>query len=338
VVVLATALPFIRTGRWWVRVCDFPRLQLAAVGLATLAPLLARGPETAAGWLLAAALAAAVAYQTYRILPYTPLYPTTVLESRNPAPERRLRLLIANVLMGNRRSGDLLELVRATDPDLLLAVETDAFWVDQLAALDRDYAHRVKHPQSNFYGMLLLSKLELRDVRLRFLMDEDVPSIAARLVLRCGDEVDFYAVHPRPPRAFQSSSDRDAELLVVGREVRRRGEPAIVAGDLNDVAWSHVTRLFRRVSNLLDPRIGRGLYASFNAHYPLLRWPLDHIFFADEFRLVRLERQRHIGSDHFPMLAELSYEPEGAAEQEARRMLSGDRRMMRRKIRAGGTD
>ena len=102
VVVLATALPFIRTGRWWVRVCDFPRLQLAAVGLATLAPLLARGPETAAGWLLAAALAAAVAYQSYRILPYTPLYPTTVLESRNPAPERRLRLLIANVLMGNR--------------------------------------------------------------------------------------------------------------------------------------------------------------------------------------------------------------------------------------------
>ncbi|HEU0199884.1 MAG TPA: endonuclease/exonuclease/phosphatase family protein, partial [Burkholderiaceae bacterium] len=78
---------------------------------------------------------------------------------------------------------------------------------------------------------------------------------------------------------------------------------------------SHVTRLFRRVSDTLDPRIGRRLYASFNARRPLLRWPLDHIFFSEEFRLVRLERQRYIGSDHFPMLVEVSYEPEGAAEQ-----------------------
>jgi hypothetical protein len=45
---------------------------------------------------------------------------------------------------------------------------------------------------------------------------------------------------------------------------------------------------------------------------------------------VRLRRMGFIGSDHFPMLDELSYEPEGAAEQEARKMRRGDRRMMRR--------
>ena len=87
---------------------------------------------------------------------------------------------------------------------------------------------------------------------------------------------------------------------MVGREIRERSEPAVVAGDLNDVAWSHVTRLFRRVSDTLDPRIGRRLYASFNARRPLLRWPLDHIFFTEDFRLVRLERMGFIGSDHFP--------------------------------------
>ena len=51
VVVLATVLPFIRRGWWWVRVCDFPRLQLFVLGLAVLAPLLAHGPESSAdGW------------------------------------------------------------------------------------------------------------------------------------------------------------------------------------------------------------------------------------------------------------------------------------------------
>ena len=164
-------------------------------------------------------------------------------------------------------------------------------------------------------------------------MDDDVPSIVARLALRCGDETDFYALHPRPPHAFQASTDRDAEILVVGREIRERGEPAIVAGDLNDVAWSHVTRLFRRLSDMLDPRIGRGLYATFNARRPLLRWPLDHIFFTEDFRVVRLERMGFIGSDHYPILVELSYEPELADEQEARAMVRGDRAMVRRKIR-----
>ena len=40
-----------------------------------------------------------------------------------------------------------------------------------------------------------------------------------------------------------------------------------------------------------------------------------------------------IGSDHFPILVELSYEPELADEQEARAMVPGDRAMVRRKLR-----
>ncbi len=48
-----------------------------------------------------------------------------------------------------------------------------------------------------------------------------------------------------------------------------------------------------------------------------MRWPLDHIFFSEEFRLDRLKRMGFIGSDHFPMLIELSYEPEAVGEQEA---------------------
>jgi hypothetical protein len=56
-----------------------------------------------------------------------------------------------------------------------------------------------------------------------------------------------------------------------------------------------------------------------------MRWPLDHIFFDPEFRLVRLERLREIGSDHFPILPDLSFEPQGVEEHEARSEMPGDR-------------
>ena len=92
---------------------------------------------------------------------------------------------------------------------------------------------------------------------------------------------------------------------------------AIVCGDLNDVAWSQTTRLFQRVSRLLDPRVGRGLYATFHADYPFARWPLDHLFHDETFALRRLDVLESIGSDHFPIYVQLLHDPALARHHEA---------------------
>ena len=124
-------------------------------------------------------------------------------------------------------------------------------------------------------------------------------------------------MHPKPPVPTEDddSRKRDAEIVLVGREVKKSTYPVIVAGDFNDVAWSRTTLLFQEVSGLLDPRIGRGFYNTFHAKYKLLRWPLDHVFHSNHFKLVKLERLPHINSDHFPMGAILSFEPENEYEQ-----------------------
>ena len=67
------------------------------------------------------------------------------------------------------------------------------------------------------------------------------------------------------------------------------------------MAWSRTTRLFQRISGLLDPRVGRYFMNTFHADYPLLRWSLDHIFHSTDFALVDMKRLAHIGSDHFPI-------------------------------------
>ena len=179
---------------------------------------------------------------------------------------------------------------------------------------------RLAQPLDNTYGMLCYSKLELIEPELRFLLKPGMPSLRTGLRLRSGERVTFYGLHPEPPAPDEADTSlpRDAEL----RDGRARGRrwpsrPAIVAGDLNDVAWSHTSRLFRRISRMLDPRIGRGMFNSFHARYWCLRWPLDHVFVSDDFVLHAIRRLPAFGSDHFPILITLAYAPKAAVAQEA---------------------
>lgn len=329
----ATVLSRIRSARWWVRFADFPRVQLAVMLAVVLAAQVATGgvagvPDA----IFVLAVGAALVEQVAQIFPYTPLAPKEVATARRNDDDGAISILISNVLMENRRAGDLLALVRETDPDVVLAVETDAWWSRQLEVLDGDYPHSLKHPQDNYYGMLFFSRLDLRAAEIRFLAEAAIPSVRAQIRLRSGFWITFYGLHPRPPQPREDTHQRDAEILIVGEEIAARGEPSIVAGDLNDVAWSYTTRLFQRVSGMLDPRRGRGTFSTYHARYPIFRWPLDHIFHDACFALVRLERLRSIGSDHFPVFAALRFEPRAEPHQKPPAADADDHREARARI------
>ncbi|MBM6551864.1 endonuclease/exonuclease/phosphatase family protein [Marinomonas ostreistagni] len=318
--VIATLGPMFRISHWIVRSGDFPRLQLAM-----LAALLVLAQcawldltQLSTGIMILAALGC-LAVQLWWVLPYTPLLPKEVKTAKPSVTEAKITILTSNVLTPNRQADKLIALVKQYQPDVLVTLESDQWWEDQLSVLEESMPYTVKCPLENLYGMHVYSKLPMADTSLSFLVEEDVPSVHTTLKLNNGRVIRAHFLHPAPPSPTENteSDERDAEIEIVGRSVAESDMPVIVTGDLNDVAWSKTTRLFRKVSGLLDPRIGRGVFCTFHADYAFLRWPLDHVFHSKHFTLGFMKRMPSIGSDHFPLLTQLALSPEYGADQQA---------------------
>lgn len=291
---------------WWFRGADFPRLQILALGIITFfAMLFVLSDWNLSTELLFLGLVAAIAYQLKMVLPYTPLWRKQVKKVKKAQlnPEQQISLLVANVLTPNHKYHLLLEQIEILKPDLVLTLESNAEWQQALSPIEDDYPFRVAVPLENLYGMHLYSRLPLNDTEVKFILSDEIPSIHTAVTLPSGVQVQLYCLHPKPPSPTEAkdSTLRDAELLIVGDQIEDIDQSCIVMGDLNDVAWSRTTRLFQRISGLLDPRVGRYFMNTFHADYPLLRWSLDHIFHSTDFGLVDMKRLPHIGSDHFPV-------------------------------------
>lgn len=320
-VIFVTVWGWLRLDNWWVRAVEFPRIQILVLGLTAWLGMMLFWPQwQSKHWALFTALSVSLGFQLRMVLPYTRVWKKEVQTAKNnpDTDTHQIKIMVSNVLTPNNDTQKLVDLVNDKQPDILITLESDKKWEKALSVIEEDYPYTVKVPLDNLYGMHLYSKLELIDPEVKYLMIDDIPSIHSQLRLQTGRVIWLYCLHPMPPSPTEAdkSTTRDAELLMVGQHIKKNKQTAILAGDLNDVAWSRTTRRFQRISGLLDPRIGRHFINTFHVKYPFLRWALDHIFHSACFTVVDIKRMPSVGSDHFPVLTTLQYEPEEASKQE----------------------
>lgn len=301
---------------WYLKILSFPRLQLLILLLICVLLTLAfyyRKSFMSIFFLLG--LIVSLSLQTYILSPYLPFAPTAAASASESSNDRNsLRVMVANVLIKNRRVDDLLAIVAKKDPTLFLAMEVDTWWTRQLGPLHTKYPHRISYPTDNAYGMVLYSKLPLEESEILFLNQDSIPAFRAKIKLADGSVVQLLTIHPVPPKPSQypdNVGEEEVALMKAGRLIAAGPPlPTLAMGDLNDVGWSYNSRRFEALSGLKDLRCGRGLYNTFDARSFFMRWPLDYIYVSKEFKVRKLERLSDFGSDHFPYFAELVLGPE----------------------------
>lgn len=308
----AILIPRLGGQLWWVQSLNFAQVQFAILLIVvTVAAFFLLDMKARVAQVLVAALVACGAYQASFLLPYTPFAAKEARSASSCPADNRLRILTLNVLRGNDNSAPVLNLVRSIKPDLFLAQETDPAWKRALQPLKNDYPYVVDAARDGYWGMMLFSRLPLANTEVRYLVEDYVPSIRTGVRLPSGAAATFYGLHPKPPLGNSIVARGDAEILLAGREIRQGAAPAVLAGDLNDVPWSHTLQRFQRESGMRDPRVGRGLYPSYKTNAPLMRWPIDHVFVSPSVRISGYEKLADVGSDHFPVLATLCLHSNG---------------------------
>lgn len=237
--------------------------------------------------------------------------PTTIAAGHDVATP--LRILSMNISTATAGYPQVVELIRAREPDIVFMSEVRA---DLVALLQSELGDQFPVFHAEPSRMTLGVAILARDpsVQVQTLSAEANIGRMQRRYLRAdfvwdGTPVTLVGIHPLPPILREWALGRNREIALMGTLAQAAGHPFILVGDLNASPWSLAMRRLiadtdlRYAANGYGIRptwlLGRGFVGS------LLGSPLDHILVSPEWKVVGYTEAGDISSDHVPLQADL---------------------------------
>lgn len=226
------------------------------------------------------------------------------------AGDRIITVVSANLSESPRAVRSAVAQAQALDADLLwwseFPRELDPETRSRVGALDADYPFGFEMPADDGRDLRFLSRYPLRS-RETF----EPPQTTGRPALKLTFEVEgrlltVFALHTHPPTSAWSLEARNATLDWLQQELARHEGYALVLGDLNTSVFAPRFEELVAVSGLDCRSPWHCAVASWPSFVPFLLTPIDHILAGGGAEVVSLRRGRFTGSDHFPVVAEVS--------------------------------
>jgi endonuclease/exonuclease/phosphatase (EEP) superfamily protein YafD len=216
-----------------------------------------------------------------------------VWDEENPTPEK------------------LLEFAQAARPDLLLVVDAQSSrWREVLAGLGGLYPYRAPQDWREGAPVILFSRLPIVAAR-----EKPMAGRAPRLVSEVeigGRKLAIVGVHPSSPspNGPRNSRLRNRQLDDIAAGLGRVDQPVIVLGDFNTTPWSPHFRDLVDETGLRNAADGQGWIGTWPSWFWPARIPIDHVLLRGPLGVASFRRGPFIGSDHFPVLADLRLRPD----------------------------
>jgi len=241
-----------------------------------------------------------IAYHASAIMPW---YITDTHDDNKPVAE--FVVIQSNLQHGNQQYDKLFKLVEQASPDLLVLLEVDEAWQKELHVLDHRYPFQQVIPRHDNFGIAILSRWPLHNIKVLQLDPMFTPSIQADVAM--GEHtITLLATHPVPPinqQLYLARNEQFNNISLLANQ--RRQYPMMIIGDFNSSMWSDDYQILLQGSGLKNVRQGFGILPTWPVNIPPLMIPLDHTLISSGLRTLSVHTGTEIGSDHLPLVMRL---------------------------------
>lgn len=302
--VLGAAATILAEAWWLLDLATHHRLQYLAAALLLAVVALILRPR----WLAIPALAVAGLHAAV-------VYPHIAPLSRSAAATSPagpvLRVMTINVRWSNRRYDAVATFIRETNADIVVMQEAVLRWKTALPRIAAAYPHVWPPDWRDGAKVIVFSRHPFLAPRTVYpvkrgfpfyVMDIDLRGLGAR-------RLRFVGVHPPLPKGAELSAVRNAHFRAIAKAVNEFSGPVVVAGDFNCTPWSPFYRKLVRETGLTNAARGKFWQPTWPAWFTLAGLPIDHVFVKGGIGIRSSRSGPDIGSDHYPLVADLVVTP-----------------------------
>ena len=235
-----------------------------------------------------------------------------------PPGEQKLKVMSFNVYGGNSNHAAVVDQIREVDPDVIAILEYTGHWQTALDCLNERYPHRFQVPRWHGFGVAVFSKYPISETEVLQLTDDrtDNPCLITNVTFGT-QTIRLAMLHALSPTTLYRLETRNLQLEEVANYLTQKKMPTIVTGDFNCTPWSPFLSDFLSQTGYRDSRRGFGYQATWNADLWPLQIPIDHAFVSDNIHVHSRQVGKNAGSDHFPIVYEVSLADDGAVTSAA---------------------
>jgi endonuclease/exonuclease/phosphatase (EEP) superfamily protein YafD len=208
---------------------------------------------------------------------------------------QELRVLLSNMDKYKDNSDRAIALIQKERPDIIETGFLPAFWLG-----DRGLSAETRFLD----GTLILSHIPLENPQIKSL-GGGRKSLLANLQIS-GQLISLIAVHPSKATGQIYFEERNRQLEAIADYAATLKNPVILIGDMNVTMWSPYYRDLIKKTQFQNVRAGFGILPTWPTFQPLLYIPIDHCLVSPDFQVLKVRRGPAIGSDHFPLITDLT--------------------------------
>lgn len=280
---------------WWpLELMTHFRWQYLICCLLTLPLLLLLRPWP---WKRLALVSVTLLLNLFLLVPYYTAAPATATKGM-----AKVKVMMANVLSSNSQHQQLLDLLKKERPDFFVLLEVSVEWMRALQSLRKTYPYELRVPLNNNFGIALMSRLPVHNLRKTTFSKWGEPSLVGDIQLG-KKRLHVVGTHPVPPVGGRLMQARNDHMKRAGKYIGQIKGPKLLMGDLNCSPWSPYMGDLLQSGELFEARKGFGIGPTWLLQIPIFSIPIDHILLSKGIKVVDFHVGPSIGSDHRPVFA-----------------------------------